>query len=92
MADRGDAGLLRAVDGHAAHPTSRSQLVETQRELERARRALIASAHDIREDVKELADWRRPIRARPLLFVGSAFAVGFLLAALSHSSTFGGRR
>jgi len=64
--------------------SSSSPVIETQRELELARRELISSAHDIREDVRALADWRRPIRDRPWLFIGSAFALGFALAALHH--------
>lgn len=92
MANPTDLGLMLRADGRAVHASSSSPVVETQRELARARQAVIASAHDIRDDVKELTDWRRPIRARPLLFIGSAFAVGLLLAALSQSSTFGGRR
>ena len=62
--------------------SSRSPVVETQRELEVARRELLSSAHHIRDDVRALADWRRPIRERPWLFIGSALALGFALAAL----------
>ena len=64
--------------------TSSSPVVETQRELELARRALLSSAYDIRDDVKAMTDWRRPVRQRPWVFVGSLFAAGFLLGVLIH--------
>lgn len=62
--------------------SSSSPVVETQRLLEEARRELITSARDIRDDVKQLTDWRRPIRQRPWLFIGSAFALGFAVALI----------
>ncbi len=62
--------------------SSSSPVVETQRALEAARRELVSSAQHIRDDVKQLTDWRRPIRARPWLFVGSAFALGFAIAVI----------
>ena len=64
--------------------SSSSPLVETQRELERARRELIASASDIRNDVKAMTDWRSPIRQRPWVFVGSMFAAGVVLGLLTR--------
>ncbi len=61
-----------------------SPVVETQRALERARKALLASAYDLRDDVKAMTDWRRPIRQRPWVFVGSLFAAGLLLGVLTR--------
>ena len=64
--------------------SSTSPVVETQRQLERARRELLSSAHDIRDDVKAMTDWRRPIRQRPWVFVGSLFAAGLLLGVMTR--------
>ena len=63
--------------------SSSSPVVETQRELERVRRELLTSAYEIRDDVKAMTDWRRPIRRRPWAFVGCVFVAGLLLGVLS---------
>ena len=65
--------------------SSSSPVVETQRELERVRREILSSAHDLRDDMKQMTDWRRPIRQRPWLFIGAALAVGFLAGTLHRS-------
>ncbi len=59
-------------------------LVQAQAELEAARMQVASSLHRLRDDFSEvrerfdtLRDWRRPIRQRPYVVVGAAFALGF---------------
>ena len=46
-------------------------------EIEATRVELAESFVQLRTSVAEKLDWRRPIRAQPLLAVGLAFAVGY---------------
>ncbi|MBX7116893.1 MAG: hypothetical protein K1X64_21385 [Myxococcaceae bacterium] len=62
-------------------------LVHAQAELEAARKQVASSLLRLRADLSEvkerfdtLRDWRRPIRQRPYLAVGAAFAFGFAWA------------
>ncbi|MBL9037594.1 MAG: hypothetical protein JNG84_03665 [Archangium sp.] len=56
----------------------------TRHELELARRELVAATRSLRDDVRAITDFRRPLRRRPWLFLCSALVVGFGLAALHH--------
>ncbi len=47
--------------------------------IERARQEIELSVADLRNEVTRSLDVRRMVRERPLVFLGGAFAVGFLL-------------
>jgi hypothetical protein len=49
-------------------------------ELEVAEGELAFSASRFREDLRALTDYRRPLRKRPWLYCGLAFAAGLFLA------------
>ncbi|HYH94521.1 DUF3618 domain-containing protein [Hyalangium sp.] len=49
-------------------------------EIERTREELATSVSALREEVAHATDWREWVRKRPLLAVGTAFTIGFLLA------------
>jgi ElaB/YqjD/DUF883 family membrane-anchored ribosome-binding protein len=48
-------------------------------EIERTREEFATSVSALREEVAQAADWRGWVRKRPLLCIGAAFMVGFLL-------------
>ncbi len=48
-------------------------------EIERTRAELATSVTALREQVSQAADWREWVRKRPLIAVGAAFMIGFLL-------------
>lgn len=48
-------------------------------EIERTRAELATSVTALREQVTQATDWREWVRKRPLLTVGAAFMIGFLL-------------
>jgi ElaB/YqjD/DUF883 family membrane-anchored ribosome-binding protein len=48
-------------------------------EIERTRAELATSVTALREQVSQAADWREWVRKRPLLTIGAAFMIGFLL-------------
>jgi ElaB/YqjD/DUF883 family membrane-anchored ribosome-binding protein len=48
-------------------------------EIERTRAELATSVTALREEVAHVADWRVWVQKRPLLCVGTAFMIGFLL-------------
>jgi ElaB/YqjD/DUF883 family membrane-anchored ribosome-binding protein len=48
-------------------------------EIERTRAELATSVTELREQVTQAADWREWVRKRPLLTLGAAFMLGFLL-------------
>jgi hypothetical protein len=48
-------------------------------EIERTRSELVTSVSALREEVAQATDWRAWVRKRPLLCVGAAFMVGFLI-------------
>jgi len=52
---------------------------ELRAEIERTRADLITSVSALREEVAARADWREWVRRRPLMSVGIAFTVGYLL-------------
>jgi len=55
---------------------------EIQAEIERIRASLQRDVTALEISVKEKLDWRRPIRERPVVWVGGAFALGFVIAVL----------
>jgi ElaB/YqjD/DUF883 family membrane-anchored ribosome-binding protein len=48
-------------------------------EIERTRAELATSVSALRREVAHVTDWREWVRKRPLLCVGAAFMIGFLL-------------
>jgi ElaB/YqjD/DUF883 family membrane-anchored ribosome-binding protein len=48
-------------------------------EIERTRAELATSVTELREQVSQAADWREWVRKRPVLTLGTAFMIGFLL-------------
>jgi hypothetical protein len=48
-------------------------------EIERTRAELATSVTELREQVTQATDWREWVRKRPLLTLGAAFMIGFLL-------------
>ncbi|WP_224247903.1 DUF3618 domain-containing protein [Hyalangium gracile] len=48
-------------------------------EIERTRAELATSVSALREEVATVTDWRAWVDKRPLLCVGAAFMIGFLL-------------
>jgi ElaB/YqjD/DUF883 family membrane-anchored ribosome-binding protein len=59
-----------------AEPRTPEQL---RAEIERTRADLIVSVSALREEVAARTDWREWVRRRPLMSVGIAFTIGFLL-------------
>jgi hypothetical protein len=55
---------------------------EIQAEIERLRENLSAHVEALQATVRDKLDWRRPIRARPVVCLGAAFAAGMLLGLL----------
>ena len=55
---------------------------EIQEEIERIRTSLERNVSALELSVKQKLDWRRPIREKPVLFIGGAFALGFVIAVL----------
>jgi hypothetical protein len=49
-------------------------------EIERTRAELATSVSALRHEVAQATDWRLWVQKRPLLCVGAAFMLGFLLA------------
>lgn len=52
---------------------------EVQRELERAREQIAASAVALRREVAAKTDWKAYVRRQPVAWVLGAFVVGWLL-------------
>jgi ElaB/YqjD/DUF883 family membrane-anchored ribosome-binding protein len=52
---------------------------EIRSEIEKTREEIAQSLSALRTSVTEATDWRTYVRRQPLVFVGSAFAVGFLI-------------
>ena len=50
-------------------------------EIERTRAELATSVYALREEVAQATDWRAWVSKRPLMCVGAAFMVGFLLGS-----------
>ena len=55
---------------------------EIQAEIQRIRESLQHNVSALELTVKERLDWRRPIRERPVVWLGGALAVGFVLGLL----------
>jgi ElaB/YqjD/DUF883 family membrane-anchored ribosome-binding protein len=55
---------------------------EIQAEIARVRETLQRDVSALEVTVREKLDWRRPVRERPLVWVGGALAVGFVLGVL----------
>ena len=49
-------------------------------EIERTRAELATSVTALKQEVAQAADWREWVRKRPMLAVGAAFALGFVIA------------
>lgn len=56
-------------------------LRETEAEIARTRERLAASLGELRQELHTLTDWRAWVRARPLPFLATAFALGLWLGA-----------
>jgi ElaB/YqjD/DUF883 family membrane-anchored ribosome-binding protein len=52
---------------------------EIRRELEQVRENLARDVSELEVTVREKLDWARPVRERPLAFVGGAFALGLVI-------------
>ena len=52
-------------------------------DIERARAEIADSMLVLRDEVTERLDWRNAVRRRPMVAVGVAFAVGWLLGSRS---------
>jgi ElaB/YqjD/DUF883 family membrane-anchored ribosome-binding protein len=50
-------------------------------EIERTRAELATSVTALREEVAQATDWRTWVSKRPLLCVGTAFMIGFMLGS-----------
>ena len=55
---------------------------EIQAEIARVRESLQRDVTALEITVRAKLDWRRPVRERPLTWIGGAFAVGFVLGVL----------
>ncbi len=67
------------ADG-ALKPPARSP-AEVRAEIERAREQIQSSVVALRQEVAVAVDWRRWVRERPGLCIGTAFAIGFYLGS-----------
>jgi hypothetical protein len=70
---------MTRINGDTITATQDPTLRETEAEIERSRKRLVASLGALREEITTLTDWREWIRRRPAPFVAGAFAVGFWL-------------
>jgi hypothetical protein len=52
---------------------------EIQREIDLVRERLLADVNTLEVVIKERLDWRKPVRDRPVLFLGGAFVLGLIL-------------
>lgn len=52
---------------------------EIRSDIERTRDEIAQSIVSLRDSVSDAADWRIWVRRNPLPFVGTAFALGFLI-------------
>jgi hypothetical protein len=50
-------------------------------EIERTRAELATSVSELRQEVAQVTDWRLWVQKRPLLCVGAAFMLGFMLGS-----------
>jgi hypothetical protein len=55
---------------------------EIQEEIERIRESLQRHVSALELTFREKLDWRRPIRERPVVYVGAALGVGLVLGLL----------
>lgn len=60
-----------------------NQLVSRMRDIRHVSRIHVA---DLQDEAQRLGDWREYVRARPLLSVAAAAAVGFVLTSRASSS------
>ncbi len=51
-------------------------------EIERVRESLARDVTELEVTVREKLDWRRPVREQPLVFVGGALALGFVIGLI----------
>ena len=52
---------------------------EARLEIARARAQIASSAAELKAEVAGLPEWREWVRKKPWLFIGGAFALGFLI-------------
>lgn len=57
-----------------------TEIARAEQDLRALRARMALSVSRVREDVRLLTDFRRPIRARPWTWLGVAFGLGFLFA------------
>jgi hypothetical protein len=55
---------------------------EIQAEIARVRESLQRDVTALEVTVREKLDWRRPVRQRPLAWVGGALVLGFVVGVL----------
>ena len=55
---------------------------EIQAEIERIRENLAHNVTALEVTVRDKLDWKRPIREKPLAFVGGALALGFIIGLI----------
>lgn len=48
---------------------------------ERTHRSFVALETELRSEVASFTDWRTAFQARPAMFLGAAFALGFLISS-----------
>jgi hypothetical protein len=55
---------------------------EIRAEIERVRETLVQDVNALEETVRDKLDWKRPVRERPLVYLGGALALGIVLGLL----------
>jgi hypothetical protein len=55
---------------------------EIEAEIDRVRASLMRDVSNLELTVRDKLDWSRPIRERPLLYLGAALGVGVVLGLL----------
>jgi len=66
-------------NGSQADSTTRRDPERIRAEIEAARAEIADSLLALRDEVTDRLDWRNFVRRKPVLAVGVAFAVGYLL-------------
>jgi len=67
------------ANGGPPRPEVSDALSRAELDVERARERVASSMLALREEVARQVDWRRYVRQQPVLFLGGAVALGFLL-------------
>ena len=66
-------------NGSQAHSNARRDPERIRAEIEAARAEIADSLLALRDEVTDRLDWRNVVRRKPVLAVGVAFAIGYLL-------------